>query len=124
LSASLGRLLEAHIGIASSEVVAGTLGRGESQDYMVLGDSVNLAARLVAEAGPGQTLIADIVYRALSGRSVSDALGEMQLKGVTARVRVWSLRGISGEPRPANRRGFRPFVTNMNSNLPVYNCTT
>jgi class 3 adenylate cyclase/tetratricopeptide (TPR) repeat protein len=107
LSASLGRRLEAHIGIASGEVVAGTLGRGESQDYTVLGDSVNLAARLVAEAGPGQTLIADNVHRALSGRSVSDTLGEMQLKGVTAPVRVWSLRGISGESSPTDRS---PFV--------------
>jgi class 3 adenylate cyclase/tetratricopeptide (TPR) repeat protein len=107
LSVSLGRRLEAHIGIASGEVVAGTLRRGESQDYTVLGDSVNLAARLVAEAGPCQTLIADNVHRALSGRSVSDALGEMQLKGVTAPVRVWNLRGISGESSPSNRS---PFV--------------
>jgi class 3 adenylate cyclase/tetratricopeptide (TPR) repeat protein len=107
LSASLGRRLEAHIGIASGEVVAGTLGRGESQDYTVLGDSVNLAARLVAEAGPGQTLIADSVHRALSGRSISDALGAMQLKGVAGPVRVWSLRGVSGESSPANRS---PFV--------------
>jgi class 3 adenylate cyclase len=107
LSASLGRRLEAHIGIASGEVVAGTLGRGESQDYTVLGDSVNLAARLVAEARPGQTLIADNVHRALSGRFVSDALGEMRLKGVAAPVRVWGLRGISGEQALASRS---PFV--------------
>src|SRR5262249_14595893 len=40
LGESLGRRLEAHIGIASGEVVAGALGRGAAQDYTVLGDSV------------------------------------------------------------------------------------
>jgi class 3 adenylate cyclase len=47
------RAMQAHIGIASGEVVAGTLSRVDAHDYTVLGDSVNLAARLVALAGPG-----------------------------------------------------------------------
>ena len=71
-------------------------------DYTVLGDSVNLAARLVAAAGPGQTLLSDGVYRALSGRGVCDALGEIQLKGFEAPTRVWRLRGLSGEPLGGN----------------------
>src|SRR5271169_6299488 len=61
LSGSVGRALQAHIGIASGEVVAGALDRAAAQDYTVLGDSVNLAARLVAAAGAGQTLISDPV---------------------------------------------------------------
>ena len=61
-----GRPLQAHVGIASGEVVAGMLGRAEGHDYTVLGDSVNLAARLVGAAGAGQTLISEGVHRALS----------------------------------------------------------
>jgi class 3 adenylate cyclase len=34
--------LQAHVGIASGEVVAGILGRADANDYTVLGDSVNL----------------------------------------------------------------------------------
>ena len=82
MSVSTIRPLQAHVGIASGEVVAGILGRADAHDYTVLGDSVNLAARLVAAAGPGQTLLSDGVYRALSGRGVCDALGEIQLKGI------------------------------------------
>jgi class 3 adenylate cyclase/tetratricopeptide (TPR) repeat protein len=104
---SVGRSLQAHVGIANGEVVAGMLGRAEAQDYTVLGDSVNLAARLVAAAGAGQTLISDGVYRALSGRGVCDALSQMQFKGMDGAVRVWCLRGILGEPAPASRT---PFV--------------
>src|SRR5208282_945712 len=68
LGEGAGRSLQAHAGIASGEVVAGAIGRADAQDYTVLGDSVNLAARLVAAAGPGQTLISDPVHRALGGR--------------------------------------------------------
>jgi class 3 adenylate cyclase/tetratricopeptide (TPR) repeat protein len=107
LGESVGRPLQAHAGIASGEVVAGAIGRGEMQDYTVLGDSVNLAARLVAAAAPGQTLISEGVYREISGRSVCDGLGEMQFKGTDGPVRVWRLHGISGEPTTASRG---PFV--------------
>src|SRR5262249_47020233 len=78
------RSIQAHIGIASGEVVASTISRADAQDYTVLGDSVNLAARLVGAAGPGETLVSDGVYRALSGRGMCDGLGEMQLKGIDA----------------------------------------
>jgi tetratricopeptide (TPR) repeat protein len=72
----------------------------------VLGDSVNLAARLVATAGPGQTVLSDGVYRALSGRGVCDPLGELGLKGFEAPTRAWQLRGLSGEPLIAARSSF------------------
>jgi class 3 adenylate cyclase/tetratricopeptide (TPR) repeat protein len=106
LSETASRPLQAHVGIANGEVVAGTVGRADVHDYTVLGDSVNLAARLVAAAGPGQTLISDGVYRALSGRGACDALGEIELKGLNAPVSVWRLRGFSGEPTSASRSLF------------------
>ena len=107
LSARAGRSLQAHIGIASGEVVAGAIGRAGGHDYTVLGDSVNLSARLVAAARPGQTLISEGVHGALSGRAECDELGEMQFKGIEASVRVWCLRGVSGEAPTASRS---PFV--------------
>ena len=77
-------------------MVASVLGRADANDYTVLGDSVNLAARLVATAGPGQTLLSDGVYRALSGRGVCDALGAIELKGFEAPITAWRLRASSG----------------------------
>ncbi len=106
LSGSVGRALQAHIGIASGEVVAGALDRAAAQDYTVLGDSVNLAARLVAAAGAGQTLISDAVHRALGGRDLCEALGDMSFKGIAAPVRVWRLQGVAGEPVAAARSAF------------------
>jgi len=106
LGEKVGRLLQVHVGIANGEVIAGAMGRAEVHDYTVLGDSVNLAARLVAAAAPGQTLISDGVYRALSGRGTCDALGAMQFKGIDGPVTVWGLRGVAGEPATASRSAF------------------
>jgi class 3 adenylate cyclase/tetratricopeptide (TPR) repeat protein len=106
LSESAGRVLQAHLGIANGEVVAAHLHRGDAQEYTVLGDSVNLAARLVAAAGPGETLVSDGVHRVLSGRALYDDLGEMKIKGIDAPVRVWRLRAITEEPAFTYRSRF------------------
>jgi class 3 adenylate cyclase/tetratricopeptide (TPR) repeat protein len=98
--------LRAHVGIASGEVVAGPLERADVQDYTVLGDSVNLAARLVAAAGPGETLLSDSVHRALGNGVMSDAIGAMRFKGIDSPVRVWRLRGLAFEPVMASRSVF------------------
>jgi class 3 adenylate cyclase len=66
LNETVARPLKAHVGVASGEVVAGTMDRVDVHDYTVLGDSVNLAARLVAAAGPGESLLSDDVYRAMA----------------------------------------------------------
>ena len=54
------------IGISAGEAVAGTVGGtvgGESQmEYTVIGDRVNLAARLESNAKPGQILVSQETY--------------------------------------------------------------
>jgi class 3 adenylate cyclase/tetratricopeptide (TPR) repeat protein len=100
------RELLAHIGVASGEVIAGGLNRMGAPDYTVLGESVNLAARLVALAGPGQTLLSEGVYRAVADRCLCEPLGESQVKGFAAPVCIWRLSGPA-EPAPASRS---PFV--------------
>src|SRR5919201_1138766 len=52
--------LQARIGIASGEVVAGDPGRG---DWFVTGDAVNVAERLERSAAPGEIVVAEETYR-------------------------------------------------------------
>ncbi|WP_206997116.1 adenylate/guanylate cyclase domain-containing protein [Trinickia mobilis] len=106
LSGQAARQLQAHVGIASGEVVAGALGRADAQDYTVHGDPVNLAARLVAAAGSGETLLSDDVRRALGDSAVCDLAGDMRFKGLDAPVRVWRLRSMACEPAAASRSRF------------------
>ncbi len=96
-----GRALAAHVGIAMGEVVAGGIGRG----YTVLGDAVNLAARLVELAGPGEVVIADGLMRLLEGRIRATSLGPAALKGIAGPVTGWRVEGIEALGRPAS-----PFI--------------
>ena len=99
--------LIAHIGIASGEVVAGMMTRVEARDYTVLGDAVNLAARLVDAAGPAQTLLSDPVYMALRGYGQCEAMGARTFKGIDSPIKVWRLTGFAVEPVAGART---PFV--------------
>ncbi len=96
LSAEAGRRLDVHIGIASGEVVAASVGQDERAEYTVVGESVNLAARLDEQAGPGETLVSDAVWRAVSRMVVGEPLKQMTVKGFAKPMRVWRARAISG----------------------------
>ncbi len=106
LGARMGHPLLAHVGIANGEVVAGGVGRAGGHDYTVLGNSVNLAARLVALAEPGQTLVSDKMFASLAGRAVCDALGTVAMKGFDAPNQVWRLRALAADTAETAR----PFV--------------
>lgn len=89
--------LESGIGIASGPVIAGNIGGKERIEYTVMGDAVNLAARLeekTKDAG-SPILVSAETYQALDG--VQDlrarALTDVQIKGKRDRVTVYALSG-------------------------------
>jgi len=51
--------LSIRIGINTGEVIAGLIGKGRARDYTVMGDAVNIAQRLQAEAPVGGILISE-----------------------------------------------------------------
>jgi class 3 adenylate cyclase len=94
LSAELEVPLQAHIGIASGQVVASAIGGAGHNEYTVLGESVNLAARLVDKAGPDETYLSDAVYRAIPRLLEVESVGDVEVKGLDRAVRVWRLRAL------------------------------
>jgi class 3 adenylate cyclase/tetratricopeptide (TPR) repeat protein len=107
LSKECGRLLQAHIGIASGQVVASSTGSDSHRQYTVIGDSVNLAARLQDKAQPGETLISEALRHAVVDRIQCDSLGEIDVKGIDAPVRAWRVTGLRAADAPFSRV---PFV--------------
>lgn len=78
------------------------------EDGDLLGDGVNIAARLEALAEPGGICIADAVQKQLAGKTdfAFEDTGERTLKNIAQPVRVWRW---SKEPTPAASRAPLPL---------------
>jgi class 3 adenylate cyclase/tetratricopeptide (TPR) repeat protein len=106
LGNEIGHPLAVHVGVASGEVVAAGLGSDRHSAYTVLGEAVNLAARLVELARPGETLVSDPVRRVISPPADCADLGEVPLRGIDGPTRLWQLEGLRTDAATASL----PFV--------------
>ncbi|HSV21104.1 MAG TPA: adenylate/guanylate cyclase domain-containing protein [Casimicrobiaceae bacterium] len=91
---ALGRALDLHVGIAAGEVVASGLGSDEHSAYTVIGPSVNLAARLVDRAGPGEIVVDDAVHADIAASSTCTALPDIAIKGLDRPVTAWRVHAF------------------------------
>jgi class 3 adenylate cyclase len=91
------------IGVASGPVVAGNMGSQNRLNYTVLGEAVNLAARLCGEAGPGEILVSPATREAVENAGAhleGEEEEARQVKGVSRPVKPWRVeRLVEAEPR-------------------------
>lgn len=87
--------LQAGVGITSGEVIAGNVGSERRMHYAVVGDPVNVAARLQVAAGPGQILIDEPTYDAVRDLVETQDLGSLRLSGRTAWVRAFNVIALA-----------------------------
>jgi adenylate cyclase len=80
------------IGLHSGPAVVGNIGSGDRVQYTAIGDTVNVAARLVSKAAASQIIVSADIREALPEYQGFDPLGEMELKGRAARLNVFSVR--------------------------------
>src|SRR5207245_2295819 len=96
--------LQLRIGINSGLVVSGRVGNGTQSG--VLGDAVNVAARLQQSAEPGKILVSQAVWRRVRQRFEGEPAGLLEVKGRGQRVQAHRI------VRPSNAfvRRRSPFV--------------
>ncbi len=88
------------IGIATGFVYCGLIGSQRRREYAVVGDTMNLAARLMQAAAPGQILVCRATREGVSSRAfqhdpfVWQPLEPLHVKGKAEPVHLAALRGL------------------------------
>ena len=82
------------IGINSGPALVGNIG-AELRDYTVIGDSVNVAARLEGAAAAGEVLIGAETLRQLGAMAVVEDAGRLELKGKSEPIAAWRLLSLT-----------------------------
>lgn len=87
------------IGINTGIVIAGSLGSSERLEYSVLGDTVNIAARLESfnkevDGGPHHILISEETHQRLENNFQTEFVGKYALKGKKQETGIYRVLGI------------------------------
>lgn len=81
------------IGLGQGSVRTGACGSRESRTYGCMGDEVNLAARLMQHAAPGEILASERVHRTLADTFPFAAHPPLRLKGKADLLSIFTLAG-------------------------------
>jgi len=92
------------IGINSGDAVMGNMGSEDHMDYTVIGDSINVAARLCGIAEPGQVLISKPVAEVIGERATCEALPPVSLKGKDKPLEIFAVENVKGGQREYKRK--------------------
>lgn len=94
-----GRKLVTRIGMATGRVVVGNIGTHERMNYTVMGDTVNLAARLegLNKQYGTSIMITEATRRAAGDRIVARPVDLVAVKGKAQAVRVYELLALASD---------------------------
>lgn len=82
------------IGVNSGYAVVGNIGSKSRIDYTAIGDTVNTAARLEANAKAREILISDELYQHVKDRVEVEYVGDLSLKGKAKEVKTYKVINI------------------------------
>jgi class 3 adenylate cyclase/tetratricopeptide (TPR) repeat protein len=94
------------VGINSGEVMAGAVG----DRYTVMGDAVNVAARLQAAARPETVTVGESTYRASRETIAYERLEPLSLKGKEEPVPAWEATAALVDPGRGTARAPTPLI--------------
>jgi class 3 adenylate cyclase/tetratricopeptide (TPR) repeat protein len=106
-SSSWGVTVAIRTGVNTGEVLAAAPGATQS---LVVGDTVNTAARLEQAAQPGEILIGEETYRLVHDAVAVERVGPLELKGKAVPVPAWRLLEVIPDAPGWSRRLDSPLI--------------
>ncbi len=94
--------LQVRIGIHIGRAVVGVLGGPNPSEQWAIGDTPNIAARVQAQAAPGEVVVSDSLQRLLPGMFAVEPMGFHQLKGVERPVELFKVVASGGQAAGLN----------------------
>ena len=85
------------VGVNTGEALVGNIGGEALRNFNAMGDAVNVAARLEAQAEPGHVVIGAATRQQLGDLALVTPLGDLMVKGRTQPVSAYVLHGLRGE---------------------------
>ena len=82
------------VGVNFGEVISGYLGVGEKRDFTIIGDPVNVTARidsLAAKLDSNRCLVSENIYNYINKDVEAKLFGEVELKGKSEPMKVYRL---------------------------------
>ena len=106
--------LKIGVGINSGEMIFGNIGSERRMDFTVIGDNVNLAARLesVTKELKASIVISDATYQRVAALAEVRDLGTIHVKGKAVPIRVYELLGMAATA-PKEKEAYASAQTSL-----------
>jgi class 3 adenylate cyclase/predicted ATPase len=108
-----GQQLYMRVGIHTGEVVVGSLGERLKDEFVVVGEAVNLTSRIQAAAPPGRILITQDTYRHIRGLFDVLPFEINHLKDISEPVQTYLIQNARPHSFKRGRRGVEGIETSM-----------
>lgn len=109
-----GSTLAVRVGIATGPVLVGdVVGEGGSQEWVAVGETPNLAARIEAAAAPDSVAVAPSTHRLTAELFAFESMGALALKGIDDPIECWRVvreREVQSRFRTRNKRRLTRLV--------------
>ena len=102
--------LTQRVGITHGPVFAGEAGWKARREYTVMGDDVNLAARLMAKGDPGQILISQRVWERVQDHFETEELAPFHLKGKAKPTQAYLVKASTASALNMSATSTTPFI--------------